>query len=336
MDDQPPSEKKKKVLIIRFSSIGDIVLTTPVIRALSKQIPKAEIHYLVKKEHKIVIESNPYLDQIYTFQKKDNDLVELLKNEHYDFVIDLHKNRKSKTLISQLGVKSYSFQKLNFKKWLLVYLKINALPIQHIVDRYFEGIRELGVTNDQEGLDFIIPEEEKFDLDDLPAVLEDGFVAVTLGSIHGTKRIPSEKIIEISKIIHKPVILLGGKDVSAEGEWIASNVNDRIFNFCGKLNLYQSASLIQNCSCLLTGDTGLMHIGAALKVPVAVMWGNTIPEFGMYPYMPFQPELYRNFEITTLVCRPCSKLGYKKCPRKHFKCMMNIDTQEIADWINTF
>ncbi len=336
MDDQPPSEKKKKVLIIRFSSIGDIVLTTPIIRAISKQIPNTEIHYLVKKEHKIVIESNPYLDQIFTYHKKDKDIVDQLKDEHYDLVIDLHKNRKSKAIVYQLGVKNYSFHKLNFKKWLIVYLKINALPLHHIVDRYFKGIQELGVINDQEGLDFIIPEKEKFDMDDLPAVFEDGFVAVTLGSIHGTKRIPSEKIIEISKIIHKPVILLGGKDVSAEGEWIASNVNDRVFNFCGKLNLYQSASLIQNCSCLLACDTGLMHIGAALKVPIAVMWGNTIPEFGMYPYIPLHPELFRNFEITTLPCRPCSKLGYKKCPRNHFKCMMNLDTQEIADWINTF
>ena len=336
MDDQPPSEKKKKVLIIRFSSIGDIVLTTPIIRAISKQIPHTEIHYLVKKEHKIVIESNPYIDQIYTYHKKDSEIIDLLKKEQYDFIIDLQKNRKTKAIVTQLGIKSFSFHKLNFKKWLMVYFKINSLPLKHIVDRYFEGIKELGVTNDQEGLDFFIPEEEKFDIDDLPAVFEDGFVAVTLGSIHGTKRIPSEKIIEISKILHKPVILLGGKDVSAEGEWTASNVNDRVFNFCGKLTLYQSASLIKNCSCLLACDTGLMHIGAALKVPIAVMWGNTVPEFGMYPYMPLHSELYRNFEITTLSCRPCSKLGYKKCPRNHFMCMMNLDTQEIADWINTF
>lgn len=336
MDDQPPSEKKSKILIIRFSSIGDIVLTTPVIRALHQQIPNTEIHYLVKKEHKIVIEANPYIDKIYTYQKKDHELITQLVNEKYDLVIDLHKNNKSKSIVKLLHTKSYTFHKLNFKKWVYVYFKIQTLPLKHLVDRYFEALQPLGIINDQEGLDFPIPDSEKFDIDNLPAVLEDGYVAVTLGSIHGTKRIPAEKIIEISKIIHKPVILLGGKDVSSEGEWISSHVNDRIFNYCGKLNLYQSASLIQNSSCLLACDTGLMHIGAALQVPIAVMWGNTVPEFGMYPYMPQNPALFRSFENTTLLCRPCSKLGYKKCPKKHFKCMISLDTQEIADWINTF
>lgn len=336
MDDHPPSEKKIKFLIIRLSSIGDIVLTTPIIRAISEQIPNTEIHYLVKKEYKIVIESNPYLSKVFTYHKKDKDLLAQLHAENYDYVIDLHKNRKSNMVLSHLNKKTFTYDKLNFRKWILVNLKIQTLPAQHIVDRYFESIASLGVINDQKGLDFIIPEDKKFDFDDLPAVFEDGYVAVTLGSNHGTKRIPSEKIIEISKIIHKPVILLGGKDVKNEGEWIASNVNDRIFNFCGTLNLFQSASIIQNCSCLLACDTGLMHIGAALKVPMAVLWGNTVPEFGMYPYIPDTPFLYRNFENTTLKCRPCSKLGYKKCPRKHFKCMQSLDTQEIADWINQF
>lgn len=335
MDDHPPSEKQK-FLIIRFSSIGDIVLTTPIIRAIYEQTPNAEIHFLVKKEYKIVIESNPFISKIYSFDKNNNDCIKELQEENYDFIIDLHKNARSKRITRSLKSSSFSFNKLNFKKWLFVYFKINFLPLKHIVDRYFEGISQLGIQNELQGLDYFIPENAHFDLDDLPAVFEDGFVTITLGSMHGTKRIPTHKIVEISRILHKPVILLGGKDVLQEGEEIANAIPDRVYNACGKLNLYQSASLIQQSSCLMASDTGLMHIGAALKVPVAVLWGNTVPEFGMYPYMPQHKELYRNFETTTLHCRPCSKLGFKKCPRGHFSCMKSLDTQEIADWINTF
>jgi ADP-heptose:LPS heptosyltransferase len=336
MDDHPPPVEKKKFLIIRLSSIGDIVLTSPIVRAIFKQSPNAEIHFLVKKEYKIVIESNPYIFKIHEFEKTNKNLVHELKQENFDYVIDLQKNQKSISIIRKIGVPFYSFNKLNFRKWLFVNLKINTLPIKHIVDRYFESISQLGIQNDHDGLDFFIPEDTYFDYDDLPAVFEDGFVTIALGSMHGTKRIPTEKIIEISCILHYPVVLLGGKDVIQEGEDIASAIPDRVYNACGKLNLYQSASLISKSTCLLTSDTGLMHIGAALKSPVAVMWGNTVPEFGMYPYMPKHTDLFRNFETTTLNCRPCSKLGFKKCPRGHFNCMKSLDTQEIADWINLF
>ncbi len=336
MDDHPPPVEKKKFLIIRLSSIGDIVLTTPIIRSIFKQIPNVEIQFLVKKEFKIVVESNPYISKIHEFENGNKNLIQELKQENFDYIIDLQKNQKSKRIVRRIGVPFLSFHKLNFKKWLLVYLKINILPLIHIVDRYFESISKIGVQNDFDGLDFFIPEETSFDYDDLPAVFEDGYVTIALGSMHGTKRIPTDKIIEISKILHYPVVLLGGKDVILEGEEIASAIPDRVYNACGKINLYQSASLIDKSSCLLTSDTGLMHIGAALKVPVAVMWGNTVPEFGMYPYMPKHSELFRNFETTTLYCRPCSKLGFKKCPKRHFKCMKSLDTQEIADWINTF
>jgi ADP-heptose:LPS heptosyltransferase len=312
------------------------VLTTPIIRAIYHQCPNSEIHFLVKKEFKSVIESNPFISKIHTFEKNDKNFIQNLRDENFTYVIDLHKNARSQKVIRTLKVPFFTFNKLNFKKWIFVNFKINNLPLKHIVDRYFEGIADLGIQNDYQGLDFFVPDNSHFDIDDLPAVFEDGFVTVTLGSMHGTKRIPADKIVEISRILHKPVVLLGGKDVVHEGEEIANSIPDRVYNACGKLTLFQSASLIELSSCLMASDTGLMHIGAALKVPVAVLWGNTVPEFGMYPYMPQHTEFYRNFETTTLHCRPCSKLGYKRCPRGHFSCMKSIDTQEIADWINTF
>lgn len=333
-DSQPPS--KRKILIIRFSAMGDIVLTTPIIRATKQQLPDAEIHFLTKKEQAHILTFNPYIDKIHTFSGDLATIITELRNENFDFVVDLQKNRRSKKVVCSLKKPHATFNKCNVKKWLFVNAKMNFLPDVHIVDRYFEAVKPLGVTNDGAGLDFFIPENQEFDEDDLPAVFENGFICVALGSLHATKRIPQQKIVDIGRILYKPLMLLGGKDVVDVGDEIVAQLGDRAYNGCGKYSLYQSASILKQCDCLLTGDTGLMHIGAALHIPIASLWGNTVPEFGMSPYLPNEPELFRIFEVCSLACRPCSKLGFKKCPRKHFKCMNNISAIEVAEWINQF
>lgn len=331
---QPPATK---ILVIRFSSIGDIVLTTPILRAIKEQVSGVELHYLTKKENSQILTPNPRVDKVYCFERKEKStLIEKLKSEKYEVVIDLQKNQRSRRLIHALHVPSHTFFKVNFMKWVFVHFKLNFLPDLHVVDRYFQAVEPIGVLNDRQGLEFYIPQEEEFDEDDLPMVFEDGFVAIVLGSQHETKRIPEPKIVEIASILHKPIMLLGGKDVATVGEDVAAQLGDRAYNGCGKYSLYQSASIIKQADCVITGDTGLMHIAAALNKPTAVIWGNTVPEFGMYPYMPQNRDNFRNFEVCTLKCRPCSKLGYKRCPRKHFKCMNDISAVEVADWINRF
>ena len=332
MDDNPPSHRK--ILIIRLSSMGDVVLTSPVIRSLKNELPEAEIHFLVKKEFAPVVEYNPYITKVHYFTGDIAAAVSELKAECFDFIVDLQKNFKSRKITRKIGIASASYNKHNIKKWVLVRLKINFLPNTHIVDRYFDAVKPLGVKNDGKGLDFFIPEDKSFDGDDLPAVFENGFVAVALGAAHATKRIPVDKIVEIGRILYKPMMLLGGQDVFADGEEIVAQLGERAYNGCGKFSLFESASIVKQSVCLLTGDTGLMHIGAALKVPIASLWGSTVPEFGMYPYM--SSDRFRIFEVCPLRCRPCSKLGFKKCPKKHFNCMNRIPATEVAEWINHF
>ncbi|MCQ2284125.1 MAG: glycosyltransferase family 9 protein [Bacteroidales bacterium] len=332
---QPPSATK--ILVIRLSSIGDIVLTTPVVRALKAQLPNVELHFLTKKANEQVVAYNPYIDKVQLYDGQEKEILfNALKAEKYDVVIDLQKNHRSRQVVRQLKALHFSFSKVNFKKWMCVRLKLNFLPDVHIVSRYFEAVRDLGVYNDQKGLDYFLPEDCGFDEDDLPMVCEDGYVAVVVAGQHATKRIPASKIVEIGSILHKPIILLGGKDVAAVGEEIVDELGDRAYNGCGKFSLHQSCYIVKQADCVITGDTGLMHVAAAFHKPTAVIWGNTIPEFGMYPYMPGHRELFRNFEVCPLACRPCSKLGHKKCPHKHFKCMLNIPAVEVADWVNKF
>ncbi len=326
-----------KILIIRLSSMGDIVLTTPVIRAVKSQVPGVEVHFLTNHSYEQVLACNPHIDKLHLYNKQEpRGVIEDLKAEKFDFIVDLQKNRRSRKIRRALRVPFSTFPKENFKKWICVYLHINFLPDKHLVDRYFESVVGLDVHNDRLGLELYIPEEEEYDEDDFPMVFEDGFVAVVLAGQHATKRIPASKVIEIGSMLHKPIMLLGGEDVYEVGEEIVSKLGDRAYNGCGKFSLYHSCSILKQADGVITGDTGLMHIAAAFNKPTAVLWGNTIPEFGMYPYMPNNRYNFRNFEVCTLKCRPCSKLGFAKCPRKDFKCMDNIYSVEVADWINKF
>ena len=333
-----------KILLIRFSSIGDIVLTTPVIRCLKQQLG-AEVHYLTKQSFHTVLAANPHIDRIYTIQKKVKEVLTALKSEKYDVVIDLHHNLRSWQVKLGLGVKSYTFDKLNFEKWLMVNFKINRLPNIHIVDRYLATVKSLGVINDGKGLDYYISESDEFDVSHLtfdvqfphppilpfshPPILSSSYVAFVIGAAHATKRLPTEKIISICKKIQHPIILLGGPEDADRGEIIVKEAGNHVINACGKLKLNQSASLVRQAWKVITHDTGMMHIAAAFNKDIISAWGNTIPEFGMYPYYPKGEDENITLEVKGLPCRPCSKIGYEKCPKGHFKCMWEIDEQQI-------
>lgn len=323
----------KKVLVIRFSSIGDIVLTTPVILAVKDQLENCELHFLTKKAFYAVLKANPYIDKIHTIEESLSEIIETLKKENFDFIIDLHKNLRSKKVIAILKRPSATFNKLNIEKWMLVNFKINRLPEIHIVDRYFKAVESLNVKNDHKGLDYFIPEEDEIDISVLPAAHQKGYIGWVIGGKHSTKIFSSDRIILICQKLDQPIVLLGGKEDYEIGESIKNAVGDQIYNACGKFNLNQSASLVKQAKKIVTNDTGLMHIAAAFKKEIISLWGNTIPEFGMYPYLCGAENKSHILEVKNLKCRPCSKLGYKKCPKKHFDCMNKISEKEILNAI---
>jgi ADP-heptose:LPS heptosyltransferase len=320
-----------KFLILRFSSIGDIVLTTPVIRCLRKKFPDAEIHYATKKAFHPILQHNPYINKIHLLGESTSALIKELKAEKFDYLIDLHHNQRTLLIKLQLGVKSYSFDKINFEKWLMVNFKINRLPQKHIVDRYLETCFYLGVLNDGEGLDYFISKEEEINLNSIPVGFQSGYIGWVIGAKHNTKKFSAEKVERVIQALSKPVILLGGKEDKEVGEQICGNLRGNVvLNACGQYSLNQSASLVKQAALIITNDTGLMHIAAAYKKPVISIWGNTIPEFGMSPYYGNHSIRNSKFEIRNLECRPCSKLGYPACPKGHFNCMNLINEEEIS------
>jgi len=325
--------QKIKFLILRFSSIGDIVLTTPVVRNLKNQVEGAEIHYLTKPQFAAILEHNSYIDKVHLLKKSFSETVQELKYEHFDYVIDLHRNIRTARFKNRLKIISFSFNKLNWEKWLMVNFKKNKLPDLHIVDRYMDTLKVFDIENDNYGLDYFIPAKDEVDVTSISKELNKGYVAVVVGAYHNTKKLTKEKLVAICKQINKPILLLGGPDNHIEGEQVKKELGENIFNACGKYSINQSASLIKQANVVLTPDTGLMHIASAFKRKIISVWGNTIPEFGMYPYLPNpQSEIV---EVKDLACRPCSKIGFKECPKKHFKCIKDLDENYIVRKINS-
>lgn len=318
-----------KFLVIRFSSIGDIVLTTPVVRCLKQQVPNATVHFLTKKSFRGIVETNPYIDKVILLDESWDLMIHELKQEEYDYVIDLHHNIRTLRVKKALGAKSFSFNKLNLQKWLLTNLKINIMPSVHIVDRNLETLQSFNVINDGKGLDYFIPEKDCTKQDDIPTQHQFGYIGLVIGAALKTKQMPVHKLKELCSKIDYPIILLGGKEDKADGDEIAKLDDVKIYNACGKFNLNESADLVRKAKLIITHDTGLMHIAAAFKKPIISIWGNTVPAFGMQPYYGNSQVTHQIAEVK-LGCRPCSKIGYKKCPRKHFKCMEQQNVEQIA------
>jgi len=317
-------------------------LTSPVVRCLKLQTGAA-IHYLTKKPFASILEANPYISKVYTIDKKVSEVKTALSKEKYDFIIDLHHNLRSLLVKwSMPFVKSYSFKKLNFEKWLMVNLKYDRLPKNHIVMRYLDSVKSLGVQYDGAGLDYFFTQKKSsFHDENLALITRKTYIAFAIGGAHFTKRLPIKKIISICKKIKKPIILLGGKGDATEGEKIELAIyNNRevfgstLFNGCGKLTLDESAWVVQKAQKVITHDTGMMHIAAAFQKEIVSIWGNTIPEFGMYPFYKNDINANTTIQVEGLPCRPCSKIGFGKCPKGHFRCMEEIDEDAIAKAVN--
>lgn len=327
----------EKILVIRFSSIGDIVLCTPVLRCLKKMPGKnIEVHFATKAKYKGLLEHNPNIDHLHLLDGSLSGMIRKLRSAGVSAVIDLHNNLRSALVKTALLKPSRSLFKMNIEKWLLTAFKINRLPGKHIVDRYFDAAGIAGVKNDGEGLDFFFEEASPGWPKQLPPAFRERPVAFVIGGKHATKRLPDEKIISICKKLGTGVVLLGGSAERTSGEVVTAACGGDVFNGCGIFSLQQSAYVVKMADVVITHDTGLMHIAAAFNKRIVSVWGNTVPAFGMLPYMPRYPERSVVIEVEGLPCRPCTKIGYSKCPKGHFDCMNKIDEEKLVSAVREF
>lgn len=326
----------RNILIIRLSSIGDVLLTTPLIRILNKKFPGSHIDFVIKKEFHELIAHHPALSEIYVFDKHadGNSLADIRKKvrlKKYDYIIDIHKNFRSYYLSCFVNAgKIVRFRKYLLKRWLLVNFKLNFY--KHIIPVYQRYLDVLNLQDDNKGLDIYIPrpitDRIERDWHHRLTGKQHMVIGVAPGASFDTKRWHIEGYKEVvqylSNTLNSTIILFGNHSDSAVTSQLGGD-NMNVFDCAGKLSLSETAAVMNYCTLVLTNDSGLMHMAAALKKKVVAIFGSTTEELGFFPYA----KEYRIIQNNSLNCRPCSHVGKTKCPKNHFKCMSELNADEV-------
>lgn len=330
-----------KILILRMSSIGDIVLTFPFVRLLRKQFPDAQIDYVVKKKFDELIKSNKNISNIYSFDsnKGFNELRKLkkiIKKEKYTYIFDIHRNIRSYYLRKFLGAKKvFLYRKYRIKRWLLINLNINLYNnIIPVYKAYINSAKKLGLTDDNRGFDFNIDDKYIKKIDELfkdENINNSNFLVVLCpGTGYESKSWSVEGFSKVGKFLisgfNAEVMVIGDDRDFDKGEKIRNYIGDRVYNFCGRLSIMESAALISKCELVITNDAGPMHIAEALNKKLTAIFGATVEEFGYFP-------VNTNAVVVQKLCscRPCSNNGWKKCSKKETECMNGISPDNVVN-----
>ncbi len=333
---------KKRILIIRLSSIGDVLLATPFIRQTRISFPDAAIDFVVKKKFIDLIKYNPHLHKIYSIDENEGISglwrlrKKLLKNE-YDYIFDLHNNIRSRILTFNANSQVFRIKKDKLKRALLVYLKINTYKtVLPIPERYLKVGEKAGVKDDLNGLEIFWKnhiEEGLLSIFDR-GFLQKGYVVIAPGAGFKTKQwLPNYFKDLIKKLVSAKninIILLGGQKEAKSFE--ALRISDKVFNLAGELSLLETAIVISKAKFLVSNDSGLMHLATAVNTPVLAIFGSTVKELGFFP---FRSE-HKICENENLWCRPCSHIGRNFCPLFHFKCMKDIKPQAVFNQLESW
>jgi len=321
----------RKLLIVRLSSLGDILLTTPMIRTIKNQYPGIEIDFVLRKEFHDLLRLNTCINNIFFYDSNKEEvgrLGSMINDNGYDLIVDLQNNFRSKILLKKPGCPVISFRKNDLKKFLLVHFKINLLKNSlSIAERYAQTVEDFELDN--EGLN-LFTDKKPFLFNDS----DKNKIGLCPGAKHLTKRWTKEYYIALGKLLEQngyQVILFGGKD----DKLLCSEIENQLvnsINLCNDNDILQTAADMEKCKTIFCNDSGLMHTAAAMKIPVIAFFGSTVKEFGFSPYKSKSLVMENN----NLSCRPCSHIGRNECPKKHFKCMLELSPQLAFNNLKSF
>jgi heptosyltransferase-2 len=340
----------KKILIIRFSSLGDIVLTSPLISSLKKLFPEYQIDFLVREQYSELVRFNPNITKIITFDVEEglSGLWKLRKkifSEKYDIILDIHNNIRSKFIRYGYGIPIFSksrilkINKNQFIRFLLVHFKINLYPkpshkIRKVWQKYVLTAQPLGINyaGNKIALFFTLVEESFAENYLKKHKIKEKFIVVAPGAKHLTKRWPPDFFAKLIKKLNLEFdlrfLLVGGsEDEKIEKEIMNDIDSDKVVSIIGKTSILQTAALIKRASCFIGNDSGLVHVASAFGVPTIAIFGSTVEAFGFFPENPNAVVV----ENKGLICRPCTHIGKKKCPKNHFKCLKEIEIEDIIN-----
>ena len=327
------SFEPRNVLVLRFSSLGDVVLTTAIFPNLRKRWPHAKIAVATKAAFAPVFDGNPNVDEVFQLDgpgRTFSQLVLDLRRRHWDVVIDLHANLRTWIIRFVAG-----------GGWTVVVDKANGpryalLFTRHVSKRLNRSVRER-ILDTLKGIDvpLVSAETQLFPADPRPILEAWGakatgrLIGIAPGARHATKRWPAAKFAEAANRLgafpDTTVVILGDqsdKDVAAD---VASKLVVQHVNLAGKTSLPDLIAVTSRLKFLLTNDSALLHIGEAVKIPLLAVFGPTVRAFGFGPYR----ESSRVAEVVNLHCRPCTLHGDERCPLGHHKCMEDIDVNAV-------
>ncbi len=336
----------RKILIVRFSSIGDIILASPLIRVLRAKYPTSQIDFLIKSEFAEILRFNPYLSTLLEYHISiPGDLMKLcdiVRREKYDLLIDIQNNIRSfylrmKSRAGRIAV----LNKRALRRFVLIRFHVNLYrEIIPVSERYIESVSRLGVENDGKGLEIFVPDQTissvttmmmKYKLDRF-----DSIIGLGPGARHFTKRWPADRFVEVGAQIaqrrRSKIFIFGSRDEAEYCGDIAQMINARLESpvaesLAGALGLLETAAAMDLCNVIVSNDTAMMHLAAARKRKVLAIFGSTVREFGFFPY----GTTHIVVEDSELPCRPCSHIGRHRCPQGHFRCMNDISPSKVLD-----
>jgi len=327
-----------KILIIRLSSIGDILLAAPLIRILRQKFPNAQIDFLTKARFAELLQFHPGLNNMICFDETAGfpelrRIKTQIRQTRYDWILNIHNNLRTVYLCSFIpAAHRFKINKRVFKRWLLVKFKWNLFrQIVPVYQRYLEPLRAFGIVDDGQGLDFYMDDSvrQKIDADYSSFISQHQIIiGIVPGATYATKRWLPERFAQaadaLAQQFNAGIVLFGGKPEIALQAEILSQMKTPALGLAGQLSLQESAAMMQHCHLVISNDSGLMHLAAALKKKLIAIFGSTTRELGFFPSAPEQIILEH-----PLPCRPCSHVGRHTCPEKHFDCIRQIPVTAV-------
>lgn len=334
----------QKILIIRLSSIGDILLTTPLIRVLRQRFPDCQIDFLVKSRFAELLSENPFISNLIAFDDtKGFSALSRLKNqfreEKYHWLVNIHKNIRTFYLRLGAGFKTqFTYKKHALQRFLLIQFKWNRYNnIRPVYLRYLEDLGRVGIFNDEKGLDFFIaPATSEKIKSRFRNFIEqhEMLIGIVPGAGYATKCwLPAGFAQVADQLITRfdaGVIFFGGSKERNLHQEITGRMQHNALTVAGELSLQESGALMSHCDLVISNDSGLMHLAAALKKKLVAIFGSTTEELGFFPCAPQQVIVQK-----AISCRPCTHIGRHKCPKKHFKCMREISPEMVIEAVET-
>ncbi len=330
-----------KILVVRLSSIGDIILTTPLLRSVKNAFPHSSVTFVIKKQYSALLASSPYIDELIEFDQASGkkglkEIRDQLTTRNFDLYLDIHKNWRSLYLRKGLPfVKTTTYSKLIFKRSMLIWFKINLYKtVKPVYERYFDTVKHLGLKYDGRGTEIRFPEGDLLKVKEL--LVKAGYtegrpiVVICPSATYFNKRWKPDGFIETARfLLHEKgafIVVHGGKEDRPLCSMISSSIGEGSLSMAGMLSLSESAALLSMARLAIANDSGLLHMAQSQKTPVVGIYGPTTRELGYFPV----PENSTVIE-TSISCRPCTHNGLNYCPRKHFRCMNDIHADRVID-----